>query len=813
MRATSRSRERVPGYCAMCVSRCGSVAVVEDGRFVALEPDPSHPTGRALCAKGRAAPELVYHSDRLLHPLKRTRPKGDGDPGWQRISWDEALELTAARLRALAVEHGPESVVFSVASPSTSASADSLPWIERLIRAFGSPNQAMSVELCGWGRYCATAYTYGASVPGAYMPDLERAGCILFWGYNPNLARLAHAISTIDALDRGARMIVVDPRRTGPAVKADVWLRVRPGTDGALALGIAHMMIERDWYDRDFVREWTNGPLLVRDDDGKLLTARDLPDGTLPTAPDVDDGDGPELYIAWDEAGARPVAYDPSTGRYEPDGAEPSLFGAFPIGTRRGRVMCRPAFQRVADLCRRYPPEKVEELCGVARNQVADAARLLWGARPVAYYAWSGVEMQSNATQTARAIAQLYALTGSFDGPGGNVLFPAVPTADVTGSELMSDEQRTRSLGLSERPLGPSRWQQVTSGELYTGVLERRPYAVRGLVGFGANLLMAHADGRRGREALTELDFYVHADLFMTPTAELADVVLPVSSPFEREGLKLGFEVSADAQSLVQLRPKVVEPRGEARSDMEIVFELACRLGLGEHFWDGDIDAAYRHQLGPSGVSLDALRASPTGVRVQLRTRHRKFADEEDGVARGFATPSRKIELYSETLLEHGYPPLPEYEAPLVGPSARPDLLERFPLILTCTKHTLFCETQHRALPSLRRRARDPQVELHSTAAAARGISPGDWVHIESPLGSVRARAAINDTLEPNVVCGQHGWWQACPEIGAPGYDPLRADGANFNLLIGHEPADPVSGSVPHRAYLCELRRAAEQPS
>src|SRR6186997_390311 len=125
--------ERIPGYCAMCVSRCGSIAVVEDGRFSALEPDPSHPTGKALCAKGRAAPELVYHSDRLLYPLIRTRPKGDPNPGWQRISWDEALDLTAARLRTIREEDGPESVVFSVVSPSTSASDDSVIWIQRLM--------------------------------------------------------------------------------------------------------------------------------------------------------------------------------------------------------------------------------------------------------------------------------------------------------------------------------------------------------------------------------------------------------------------------------------------------------------------------------------------------------------------------------------------------------------------------------------------------------------------------------------------------------------------------------------------------------
>jgi len=793
----SQPSTRIPGFCALCVSRCGSVAIVENGRFVALEPDPSHPTGQALCAKGRAAPELVYHPDRLQYPLRRTRPKSDRDPGWQRIGWDEALDLCAAKLRQIADESGPESVVFSLASPSTSASSDSLVWIERLMHAFGSPNECTAMELCGWGRFGATMFTYGASVPGNYLPDLERAGCILFWGYNPNLARLTHAVSTARALERGARLIVVDPRRTGPASKSDLWLRVRPGTDAALALGIAHLMIERGWYDRDFIRDWTNGPLLVRADNGRLLTEGDASGSS---------GAGP--YLAWSETRSEPVRYDPATGVYETNSADLSLSGEFPIETKHGTVWCRSAFDVMAALCARYTPAQVEAICGIPGEQVERAARMLWESRPVAYYAWSGVEMQTNATQIARAIAQLYALTGSFDAPGGNVLFASVPSENVAGEAFLSAEQRARTLGFHARPLGPARFQHVTTDEIYRGILDQQPYRVRGLVGFGANLLLAHADGRRGREALAALDFYVHADLFMNPTAELADIVLPVASAFEREALRIGFEVSAEAQSFVQLRPGVVKPQGEARSDIEIVFDLACRLGLGAHFWEGDIDAAYRHQLGPSGVSLDTLRENPAGVRIPLETRYRKFAEQKDGVPRGFTTPTRKIELYSQTLLDHGYPPLPEYESPLVGPASRPDLLERFPLILTCAKHMLFCESQHRALPSLRRRALDPEVELHPTAAAARGIAPGDWVHIETPEGRVRARARMNDALEPNVVCGQHGWWQGCAEIGAPALDPFGPDGANYNLLISNDSIDPISGSVPHRAYLCEVRRA-----
>src|SRR4051812_32550900 len=140
----------IHAFCALCRSRCGCKAVVEGDRLVAIEPDPDHPTGSALCAKGRASPALVDHPDRLLHPLRRTRPKGDPDPGWRRISWDEALDETAAALKRIAAESGPEAVAFAVTTPSATAMSDAGPWVDRLIRAFGSPNNVYGTEICNW---------------------------------------------------------------------------------------------------------------------------------------------------------------------------------------------------------------------------------------------------------------------------------------------------------------------------------------------------------------------------------------------------------------------------------------------------------------------------------------------------------------------------------------------------------------------------------------------------------------------------------------------------------------------------------------
>src|SRR5260221_1136326 len=185
----------------------------------------------------------------------------------------------------------------------------------------------------------------------------------------------------------------------------------------------------------------------------------------------------------------RPSIYDPATGGYEDDRLEPALFGTYRIETPQGELVCRPAFQLNAELGRDYSPERVEAITGVGREQIEAGAQMLWEARPAAYYAWSGVEMQTNSTQIARAIAQLHVLTGSFDSRGGNVLFAVPPTANVAGMELLSAGQRAKTLGLPERPLGPGRWQFVTSDELYRGILEQHPYGVRGLVGFGANLL------------------------------------------------------------------------------------------------------------------------------------------------------------------------------------------------------------------------------------------------------------------------------------------------------------------------------------
>src|SRR5262249_31254847 len=319
--------------------------------------------------------------------------------------------------------------------------------------------------------------------------------------------------------------------------------------------------------DAEFLRDWSNGPFLVREDDGTLLRATALAAG----------GDG---FVAWDEGRGEPLPYDPTTRAYDVPPIRLALFGRFIIAGRDGPIVCRPAFELYAAQCRAMSPGRASEITGVEVGAIREAAQLLWHHRPVAHCTWTGLEQHSNATQTDRAIAILHALTGSIDVAGGNLQLAQVPVNDVSGSELRDPAQWGKALGLAERPLGLGKSGWILSDDLYRAVIDAEPYQVRALVGFGANLLLSHAEARRGAEALRRLEFHVQTDLYLTPTAAFADIVLPVASAWEREGLRIGFGLDQGACELVQFRPAAVAPRGEARADIDIVFDLAVRLGL-----------------------------------------------------------------------------------------------------------------------------------------------------------------------------------------------------------------------------------------
>lgn len=783
---------RIAAFCTQCRSRCGCTAVVAAGRLLRIEPLPAHPSGAALCPKGLAAPELVHHPDRLTRPLRRTAPKGAADPGWQAISWAQALDEVAGHMGRIRDDHGAEQVAFSVTTPSGTHISDSIAWVERLIRAFGSPNTIYATEICNWHKDYASRFTYGSDIG---TPDIAQTDCVLLWGNNPAATHLSRAVEIRKARRRGAKLIVVDPRPTPFARQADVWLRVRPGTDQALALGLANLLLEAGGFDGDFARDWTNAPFLVREDNGLFLRQADLFAG----------GD-PGILLAAGAEGEALLRYDSRAGRWLDNPAGAALRAWRRVRRGEAEISCRSALDLFAAAAASFPPARVVEATGVPEESLRQAASLIAASPTLAYYAWSGVGQSATATQTDRAIAILYALTGCYGARGGNVPGAAAPFADISGQELLGEAQRAKALGLAERPLGPARAGWVTARDVYRAVLGQGPYPVRMLVSFGGNLLASQPDPDLADRALRALDFHVHADLFLNPAAAYADIVLPVASSWEREGLRAGFDASLDGLRHVQLRPAAVAPVGEARGDTEIALALAERLGMAERMFGGEAERGHDHMLAPAGLDTAALRRQPEGLKVAGRVPYAAHAEPgEDGAPRGFPTPTRRIEIYSELLLRHGQPPLPAVRPGDLPERAPAD--PRFPVRLGNAKTLVFCHSQHRNIPALRRLMPDPLLEMAADVAGPRGIAEGDWVRVATATGGFVARARIVAEAAPGAVFAQHGWWVDGPP-GSP-YAADRPMAANMNAAIDTARADPVSGSIPLRASWCEVERIA----
>ena len=220
-----------------------------------------------------------------------------------------------------------------------------------------------------------------------------------------------------------------------------------------------------------------------------------------------------------------------------------------------------------------------------------------------------------------------------------------------------------------------------------------------------------------------------------------------------------------------QLRPAVAKPVGESRSEVEIIFDLAKRLDLTEHFFDGNVETALAHQLAPSGLTTEQLRASPIGMRAPVKTRHRKYAEinPSTGQPNGFNTPTGKIEIYATAFANAGFPPIPQFESnELINTD--------YPLTLTFFRDIHFCDQQHRNIPRLRRAVPEPFVEIHPSTAEAKGITDGDWITLENANGKVKLKAKFNDSLHPNVVATVYGWWQGLPRTKIERPRPIQSE-------------------------------------
>jgi anaerobic selenocysteine-containing dehydrogenase len=448
-------------------------------------------------------------------------------------------------------------------------------------------------------------------------------------------------------------------------------------------------------------------------------------------------------------------------------------------------------FDRLAEHVRPFTPEWAAPITWVKADVIRAAARLFATTRPATLEWGCAIEHTPSSIQTARAISILPAITGNIDVPGGWVLgTPAVapvPSLD----ENLSAAVKAKRLGSHEfRVLGqvnvqPSAHVPAVFKAMRTG----EPYPVRAFLVFGNNPLLSYANSKVVFESLQKLEFLMIMDLFMTPSAELADLVLPAASWLEVDAMP-AFPYFAENAALVQQKLAQV---GECKQD-EIVFaELARRMKLP--VGTEDPKAVYDAQLAGTGITFEALRERGALWRPMSYRKHEQ---------NGFKTESGKVELYSLALEKLGYAPLPYYAEPPESPVSTPDVAAEFPYVLTSGARIVnFFTSEHRQLPKLRRSHRDPVVELHPFAARRHGIRNGDWVWIETRRGRIRQRAKVTDGIDPRVINVEFGWWF-----------PERKDrehgvwDSNANVLTSIDPPyDPAMGTYQLRALLCRIEK------
>jgi anaerobic selenocysteine-containing dehydrogenase len=447
-------------------------------------------------------------------------------------------------------------------------------------------------------------------------------------------------------------------------------------------------------------------------------------------------------------------------------------------------------FEQLRERVEKCTPQWAEEITWIPVEKIVQAARIFATTKPSCLEWGVALEQTPNCLQNLRALTALTALTGDIDIPGGNVFGMHILRQFPAGYDWLSTEIQDRRLGADRFKLLSSRDALTPTAHaptVFRAMLTGKPYPIKAFLVFGNNSLITYANPREVHQALLNLDLLVVTDLYMTPTAELADIVLPAATWLE-VNLVRGYPLRAENVALVQQKITQV---GEARQDQEIMIELARRLKLP---WGTEsLEEIINFQLQPLSVNFEQMKERGY---IAVPPKYLKYENS------GFATPSGKVELYSSTLERLGYDPLPGYAELPESPLSAPELAQDYPLILTTgTKSPVFFHSEGRQIPYLREIEADPLVEIHPETASRFGIEDGDWIWIETLRGRIKQKARLTGGIDPRVIHVPHGWW--FPEQSSPDHGLWQS---NANVLTRNGPPyDPAMGTCQLRALLCKI--------
>ncbi|MBN2332815.1 MAG: molybdopterin-dependent oxidoreductase [Deltaproteobacteria bacterium] len=672
---------------------CSLLVGVRNGRIEQVKGDPEGYLNRGyICPKGLASADRLSHPHRLTHPLKRVGERGAGK--WERISWEEALQYTAEQFNRIKEQYGPKGVAFGVGMPK---GLEHFVLI-RLANLFGSPNVIASQDVCHAPREITGIHTCGFyPVADFHHPSK----LVMLWGSNITSTNEEGEICKLllDQLKGDTELVVIDPRRIDLAGQAKQWLRIRPGTDHALALAMLQVIIEESLYDRQFVDNWTHG------------------------------------------------------------------------------------FEDLAQHVQQYTPEKMAEITWIPAADIRATARLYATTKPAVIQWGNPLEHTVNTFDVMRALICLMAITGNLDVAGGNVAAhdpPIMSLGEFVRADLIP-EKRKEMVSAYHRVI--PRLMTIPPTFFKKAILDEVPYPIKGFYAMCSNGMLSYADSRQTYEALMKLDFIAIADLFMTPTASMADVVLPVASHYEindigHYGIGHGF---------ILARPKIIEPPPECWSDIKIMNELGKLISPPE-LWHADHEEFLEDVVRPAGLTYGQFVE-----RGYLKGPERFKRYEQ----KGFRTPTGKVELRLSIAEKFKLKPLPEF-------NGLPEEVDAdYPLLLTSSKSRYFLHSSYRWIEKLRKLRPQPKVEIHPETAALHGVGEGDQVVIETRKGSIVQYVHLVDSIDPRVINAAHGWW--FPEGDAQNqFDWKRA---NLNMLTSTERIGKEYGTPNLKGISCRIRR------
>jgi thiosulfate reductase/polysulfide reductase chain A len=688
----------VPTFCELCFWKCGVLAHVKDGRVTKITGNPAHPLSRGhLCPRGTGGTGLLYDPDRLKKPLIRVEERGS--QVFKEIEWDAALDEIAERMLKIRDEYGPEAMALYTHGYGGS-------WFKHLLKAYGSPNiAAPSYAQCRGPREVGFQLTYGSGVGSPESTDMENSRVITLIG--SHLGENMHNTQVQDmarALDKGAELVVVDPRFSTAAGKARYWLPIKPGADLALLLAWMHVIVKEKLYDREYIDNYAVG-------------FEEL-----------------EAHVA-------------------------------------GKT-----------------PEWADTQTTIRPETIVETARFIAGARPASLiHPGRRVTWYGDDTQRTRAIAILNALLGSWGRKGG-FCFPS--KIDLPKYPYTKYEHRPRPA--ADMPKGevyPLADNTLASGVCDASIPGTADYDIKAWLVYGTNLVQALPDPEKTKRAIQELDFIVAIDVLPMEITGWADIVLPESTYLERCD-----EVHAPPYKtpFLAVRQPVVEPMYDSKPGWWIAKELAHRIGLEDYFpWKDSVEYA-KHRVRTGGFDCEQLMK--TGVAV----READAVYIEDGIEPSFATPSGKIELYSQQLADSGFDPIPDFT-----PHGDPPP-EHFRLLFGRTPvHTFGRTTNNRFLSQV---YSENEVWVNAQIAAEYGLERDELVTLinEDGVRSEPIRVRPTQRIRPDCVFMVHGYGHT-----EKGLTFARGRGAGDSKLVTRYKTDPIMGGTGMNVNFVRIEKVA----